>query len=416
LRRCLKSVDICLIVAFAVAAAGQGARSKVYWKNARYPRLQGFGTQRMRIVSVLILASLVTSCQTLEFYRQAAVGQLNILEQRKSTATLIAAHGTDAALRARLVDVSAMLQFAKARLSLDPKKRYSSYVHLDASYVVWNVFATPEFSTRPTQWCYPIAGCAAYRGYFHARDAQDLARRLIAAQHDTTVGGVAAYSTLGWFDDPLLSTFINWPNQELAGLIFHELTHGRVFIGGDTSFNEALATFVERRGVLEWLRSRGDEDEVQRTTAHWAEADRFVQYLLHWRAQLQRLYDQPYNTTAQRLLKAELMTAVASCYATHRDQLGSGASDWFFRERVNNARLVPFAAYHELVAGFAGLFADSGEVWSTFFSRADRMKHIDADARVAELNRLASLYRTEPAQNAAGAPIRCRALEYDNTD
>jgi predicted aminopeptidase len=370
----------------------------------------------MRIVSVLVLASLVASCQTFGFYRQAAVGQLKILEQRRPTARLIAAPDTDAALRARLVEVSAMLQFAQTRLSLDPKKRYSSYVHLDAPYVVWNVFATPEFSTRPTQWCYPIVGCAAYRGYFHARDAQELARHLIASQHDATVGGIAAYSTLGWFDDPLLSTFINWPNPDLAGLIFHELAHGRVFIRGDTSFNEALATFVERRGVLEWLQWRGDEDEVRRTTARWAEADRFVQYLLDWRAQLQRLYDRPYNTTAQRLLKAELMTEIASCYATHRDQLGGGASDWFFRESVNNARLVPFAAYHELVAGFAGLFAVSGEVWPTFFSRADGMKRIDADARVTELNRLASMYGTEPAQNIASAPIRCQALQYDDTD
>ena len=172
---------------------------------------------------------------------------------------------------------------SRTHLALEPKRRYSSYVHLDAPYVVWNVFATPEFSTRPTQWCYPIVGCAAYRGYFHDSDARALARRLYISQHDVTVGGVAAYSTLGWFDDPLLSTFINWPNPELAGLIFHELAHARVFIGGDTSFNEALATFVERRGVIEWLQAQGDEVAMKRITARWADGDRFVRYLLAWR-------------------------------------------------------------------------------------------------------------------------------------
>lgn len=358
-----------------------------------------------------MLASLAASCQTFEFYRQAAVGQLGILQHRKSTASLIVAPGTDAALRGRLIEVAGMLRFAQSRLSLDPKGRYSSYVRLDAPYVVWNVFATPEFSTRPTRWCYPVAGCAAYRGYFHAGDAHDIARRLTATQHDATVGGIAAYSTLGWFDDPLLSTFINWPNPELAGLIFHELAHGRVFIGGDTSFNEALATFVERRGVLEWLRAKGDTDEIARSTARWAETDRFVRYLLDWRAQLQRLYDHPYNPTARRLLKAELMTEVANCYETNRELLGRGSWDWFFRQQLNNARFVPFAAYHEQVAGFAGLFVDSNETWATFFSRANNMRKIDADARVAELDRLAIVHR--PATDVTSTRIRCRGLEYD---
>jgi predicted aminopeptidase len=362
-----------------------------------------------------MFASLAASCQTFQFYQQAVAGQLNILEQRKSTERLIEAPTTDTTLRARLVEVDAMLQFAQAHLALEPKRRYSSYVRLDTPYVVWNVFATPEFSTRPTQWCYPIVGCAAYRGYFHDHDAHDLAELLFASQHDVTVGGVAAYSTLGWFDDPLLSTFINWPNPELAGLIFHELAHARVFIGGDTSFNEALATFVERRGVVEWLQAKGDEDAMKRVTARRADGDRFVRYLLAWRSQLQRLYERPYNTTARRLLKAEMMAEIASCYGAHRDQLGRGVSDWFFREPVNNARLVPFAAYHELVAGFEGLFVESGQIWPTFFSRADAMKRIDADARVAELNRLGSMHRPQPTDVAA-ARVRCQSLDYDDAD
>jgi predicted aminopeptidase len=363
----------------------------------------------MRVIIVIVFAMSVSACQTLNFYRQAVGGQLAILEQRESTARLIADPDTNAALRERLVEVKAILQFGEQQLSLKPKHRYSSYVQIDSPYVVWNVFATPEFSTRPNRWCYPIVGCAAYRGYFHADEATRFARQLIVTQHDAVVGGVAAYSTLGWFDDPLLSTFVNWRSPELAGLLFHELAHGRVFIVGDASFNEALATFVERRGVFEWLRSQGDEREVARANATWEISDRFVRYLLGWRRELQHLYDQPYDSSARRLLKGELMAEIERCYRENRVLLGDGVYDDFFRQQVNNARLVPFATYHDLVAGFAGLFAESQQDWSVFFLRAGQLKGFDADVRTEKLRQFADAYSKN---TVAVTPIRCHGLEY----
>jgi predicted aminopeptidase len=363
----------------------------------------------MRIIVAVLFASLAASCATVEFYRQASAGQMAILQHRQSSADLIAAPDTDPHLRERLVKVAALVQFARENLALAPGRRYSSYVRIDGEYVVWNVFAAPEFSTAPIQWCYPIAGCAAYRGYFKARDAHRYAQRLIAERRDTTVGGVAAYSTLGWFDDPVLSTFIEWSDADLAGLIFHELAHARVFVAGDTAFNESFASFVERRGELAWLHALGDEARVTRTIARWRTSDRFVAYLLKWRAELERLYDQPFNTAALRLLKTEMLSEVERCYRANQDLLGN--QDWFFRDPLNNARLVPLAAYHELVAGFEQLFAESDESWPVFYTSVAKLARLDIDARAAELKRLGR--DGQKADRATDSvSIRCDTLRF----
>ena len=363
----------------------------------------------MRIIVGVVLAALAASCETLEFYRQAVAGQMSILSHRQSSAALIAAPDADAHLRDRLRRVAELVQFAHDHLALEGGTRYSSYVRVDGQYVVWNVFAAPEFATAPTQWCYPIAGCASYRGYFDARDAHRYAQRLIAGGQDTTVGGVAAYSTLGWFDDPVLSTFIEWSDPELAGLIFHELAHGRLFAAGDTAFNEAFASFVERRGELAWLRSLGDESQTLKTITRWRTSDRFVAFLLKWRDELQRLYDQPANTGALRMLKTELLAEVERCYRANEDVLGN--EDWFFRDDLNNARLVPFAAYHELIAGFERVFAQSDDSWPVFYASAAKLAHLDKTARTAELMRLGREQRATDHKTEA-VPIRCDTLRF----
>jgi len=362
-----------------------------------------------RTFFVVVFASASTSCSTLSFYHQAAAGQLSIVSQQAPTDEVIASPATDARLRERLLKATELVQFAQDHLSLEPEERFSSYVRIDGDYVVWNVFATPEFSTQPTQWCYPIAGCASYRGYFKQRDARKFAQQLIARRQDTTVGGVAAYSTLGWFDDPLLSTFIDWPEAELAGLIFHELAHARVFVPGDTAFNEAFASFVERRGVLQWLRAQHDEVRIERVTARWKASDRFIAFLLQWRDELQLLYGQPYNTFGRRLLKSELLAEIERCYRANPDQFGD--QDWFFRDGLNNARLVPLAAYNELVSGFAGLFIQADGSWPLFYSKVMALGASAAEARTAELTRLG---REQQAfeRDADSVPVMCAALRF----
>jgi predicted aminopeptidase len=362
----------------------------------------------MRAVVFALLAVLAASCETLEFYRQAAAGQWSIVRKEEPTAKLVASANTDATLRDRLVTVAALLRFAEDHLALKPGKRYSSYARIEGDAIVWNVFATPEFSTRPTRWCYPVVGCASYRGYFDRGDAKRYAQRLKVGQHDTIVGGVAAYSTLGWFDDPILSTFVDWPDTDLAGLIFHELGHGKVFISGDTPFNEAFASFVERRGVVEWLRANHDDAQIERVTLRWQTSDRFVAYLLGWRDELQRLYEQPYNAVALRLLKSELFAEAERCY--RENQAVFGDQDWFFRHGVNNARFVPLAAYNELMTGFAGLFAQAGESWPKFYENVAALGRLDRDSRRAELARLGREFETE--QGVSIVRVRCGSLQF----
>jgi len=385
------------------------APGESYSQTRPGPRTAASGVSALRAIVVVGLACVSASCATLSFYDQAVAGQLSILSHQQPTAELIASPTTDAGLRERLLKVSQLVQFAQDRLSLEPEERFSSYARIDGDYVVWNVFATPEFSTEATQWCYPIAGCASYRGYFKQLDAKKFAQQLIVKQHDTTVGGVVAYSTLGWFDDPLLSTFIDWPDAELAGLIFHELAHARVFVPGDTAFNEAFASFVERRGVLQWLRAQQDDVRIERVAARWRTTDRFVAFLLRWRDELKLLYDQPYNADARRLLKSELLEEIERCYRANTDEFGN--QDWFFRNGLNNARLVPLAAYNELVSGFAGLFAQAEESWPLFYAKVIALGASAPEARTAELTRLGREQRTFE-HDADSSSVLCAALRF----
>jgi predicted aminopeptidase len=361
----------------------------------------------MRLMFIVALLATLCGCETLEFYRQAMAGQMSILAGREDISKLISAPDTPPVLRERLETVRRILQFAHDRLALQPGDRYTSYVRVRSSSVVWNVFAAPEFSTEPMKWCYPIVGCATYRGYFDQTDARRYAIGLMAEQHDTAVGGVAAYSTLGWFADPVLSTFVEWPDTDLAGLIFHELAHARVFVRGDTSFDEAFASFVERNGVREWLQAHGDAAQVEQASVRWRQSDRFVAFLLAWRDELQRLYDQPYNAGALRLLKFEEFAALETCYRANRDRFGD--QDWFFARWPNNARFVPLAAYNELIVGFDAVFRSVGGDWDAFYRRVTELGRLPIDERTTELKRLGDALR---ADSDGDSPTSCDALRF----
>ena len=188
---------------------------------------------------------------------QSVQGQLSLMSKREPISRVIARGSTPPALRSQLTAVAAIRDFATRELGLPDNGSYRSYADLGRRYVVWNVVAAPEFSVDPKQWCYPIVGCVAYRGYFVETRARGFADKLRSKGLDVTVGGVAAYSTLGHFNDPVLNTMMDWNDVELAAIIFHELTHQLVYVAGDSSFNEALATTVEEEGVRRWLLAQG---------------------------------------------------------------------------------------------------------------------------------------------------------------
>jgi predicted aminopeptidase len=360
---------------------------------------------------LVALAVSLLGCETVEFYRQAVVGQIGLLARREPTQRLVAAADTDPVLRTRLAEVDQILRFARDQLLLPANGQFSSYVHVDGEYVVWSVFATPEFSTQPTQWCYPIIGCASYRGYFKERDARRLGRRLQAVRHDVAVGGVVAYSTLGWFHDPLLSTYIDWEPAQLAGLLFHELAHTKLFVKDDTAFNEGLATFVEREGVRQWLESIGDTTEIDRAQARWNRSDQLVRFMLGWRSQLTELYGQPFDTMARRMLKGDMMDEIDRCLLVNIDALGGSAARTLLREPMNNARLVPIAAYHEYVVGFRGIFDAGDRNWQTFYRR---VKSLAAEAVVRRRATIDEFAQAHGWQSQMELPqkVRCWTLTY----
>ena len=344
-------------------------------------------------------------CQTLGYYGQALSGEVRVLRAREPIDALRRNPRTDAALAARLATADSILSFAGSKLALPAEGRYRTFADVGREPIVWNVFAASEFSVDPREWCYPIVGCAAYRGYFHRDAAVRESVRRQRAGDDVRVSPVAAYSTLGWFRDPLLSSFIYWPDADLARLLVHELAHVEVFVKGDTDFNESYASFVERAGVREWISAHGTQQDLAKWQDEIAREDRFAEFMLHWRAALAQLYARPYSDFARRVLKAELLASAARCYRDARAMLGERAE---MSVALNNADFVPWAAYERWVPAFAVLFRDVSDDWPAFHRRVAELGRLDASARHATLGALAA----RADQNAAARPqIGCESLD-----
>ena len=226
----------------------------------------------LRLLILTLAMAPLSGC----YLMQAAMGQLEIVRKREPIAEVIARPSTPAPLRTRLEYVSSAREFASNELGLPDNKSYRSYADLERPYVVWNVFATDEFSVEPRRWCFPIAGCVVYRGYFNETRAENYARKLRFDGEDTNVGGVAAYSTLGHFDDPILNTMLVWNDVQLAGTLFHELAHQVVYVPGESEFNEAFATVVEEAGLERWLKKR---DRVQEMRTWYTQRERSEQFI-----------------------------------------------------------------------------------------------------------------------------------------
>lgn len=307
---------------------------------------------RLTLLILLTLPSL-TGCYLL----QAAGGQMQIVARREPIVEVVADKHTDPKLRARLQYVTAARDFASEHLGLPDNDSYRSYADLGRSYVVWNVFATPEFSVKPRRWCFPIAGCVVYRGYFKERSAERYALRLRMRGDDAIVGGVAAYSTLGHFKDPVLNTMMGWGDAQLAGTLFHELAHQLVYIPGDSQFNEAFATFVEETGLKRWLQFTGRGELLASWQAQRGRSQDFVELLLQTRQRLQVLYEASLEPRQMRWRKLEEFGRLKFEYWQLRQRWnGYAGYDRWFDRALNNADLVTAATYHGCIPGFRRLF------------------------------------------------------------
>lgn len=341
-----------------------------------------------RGVASLLLCLALSACSSLGYYAQLLQGQVSLLRAREPIARLVDAPETEPRLRERLRLVQAALGYAQDALLLPSQGSYRQYADLDRPYVMWNVFATPEFSLDAIEWCYPIAGCLAYRGYYDKAGADAEAQRLVAAGRDVHVGGVPAYSTLGWFDDPVLSTMLRWDDRQLVGTLFHELAHQRLFVKGDTEFNESFASFVEEQGLRSWLSARGED--LPDLAAPRQRQDDFVKLVQSAREALRALYAGDEAPEVLRVAKAAVFERLRAQYRQLRDGRWQGYAgyDRWFEQDLNNATLLPVGIYNGRTAAFAALFARCDSDWACFYDEAARIGDAPADRRRAQLDRL----------------------------
>jgi predicted aminopeptidase len=317
---------------------------------------------------------------------ESAQGQLALMSKRRPIARVIASPNTPPAVRRQLEAVAQIREFASRELGLPDNGSYRSYADVGRPYVVWNVVAAPEFSIEPKEWCYPIVGCVAYRGYFVERRARAFGDKLRREGLDVSVSGVAAYSTLGHFNDPILNTMLGWSDVELASIIFHELTHQMIYVPNDADFNEALATTVEEEGVRRWLESLGRDKDLKE---YELQQKRFLEVLAllnRTRSDLRALYASATDPADMRRQKAAAFAALRDSYAHLKDEWDGHApfAGWFGAE-LNNAQLASVATYYDCVPGFKRELEAVGGNLEAFYRRVRELARLDQPQRDALL-------------------------------
>lgn len=315
----------------------------------------------------LAVLALLPSCQTVGFYAQAVRGQVEVVAKSRAIEPILASEATDPALRKQLAAVQEIRRFASRGLLLPGDESYGRYADLGRDHVTWVLYAAPEFSLEPKTWWYPTLGRLDYRGFFNEADAEKLAERLRGEGYDVQVGGVDAYSTLGWFHDPVLNTFVHADDVDLAELIFHELAHRKYFRSGDTTFNESFASAVAEEGVRRWLRDGGRAADLAKFEARLSRRTEFYDRIDATRAALEELYASGLPEKEMRRRKEALFDDLRSRFRELRRRWGGRGLEGWLSRGINNADLVSLATYQKHVPRFHALLADCGGDLERFF-------------------------------------------------
>jgi predicted aminopeptidase len=322
----------------------------------------------MRRAWILAAVLALAGCESMQYYAQAIGGHLSVMRASRPVEAWLADPDTPQDLRARLETAQGIRAFASRELHLPHNGSYESYADLGRPYVAWNVYAAPVFATEARKECFPFTGCVSYRGFFSEAEARRHAEKLRLAGNDVFVGGVPAYSTLGWFDDPLLSTFIRFPDTQLARLLFHELAHQVVYVRDDTTFNESFAVAVEEEGVRRWLRAQGREAEFAAFQAVQARRRDLAAGVQAARKRLEEIYKSDLSNEEKLRLKAQE-------FARLRQEYGP-----IVPPEPNNAFLVSISVYTQLVPAFERLLAQSGDL-PAFYQRVRELAATEKKAR-----------------------------------
>lgn len=345
---------------------------------------------RWRSGLLLCVLLSLAGCAQMNYYAQATHGQSSLMAAAKPIDDLLQNPELEPKLRQRLLTANKIRRFAVDELALPDNGTYQNYADLQRPYALWNVVATPELSMKPLQWCFPIAGCVSYRGYYSEAGAQAFAGEMRAAGNDVQIMGVPAYSTLGWYKDPVLSSFINYPDAEVARLMIHELAHQIVYVQGDTQFNESFATAVEEVGVDRWLARNGDEKARQSYMTAQQRKQQFIALLLQYRQKLVDNYASGRTDAAKRQAKLEIFAALQDDYqALKASWNGHTAYDRWFAQGLTNAHLASVATYHDLVPGFRALLRETNDL-PAFYRAVIDLSRLDKQARDRQLAGLAA--------------------------
>lgn len=343
----------------------------------------------LRLLLLCVLAMFVASCASLGYYAQAAHGQISLLAEAKPIDDWLADPVVNVKLKIKLAKAQEMRRFAARELGLPDNGSYKTYADLKRRYVLWNVVATPELSLKPLQWCFPIAGCVNYRGYYDREAAQEYGAELRHEGYDVQVAGVAAYSTLGWFNDPFLSTFMHYPDGELARLVFHELAHQVLYVQDDSQFNESFATAVEEAGVERWMLLQADPKMRVAYAVYEGRKHDFLALLLKYRKRLEANYARDASDAEKRQQKAVIFQALKDEYQTLKVSWGGyrGYDRWFAAP-LSNAHLASIATYHDLVPGFRALLARE-KTFPAFYAAVKKLAQLDKAERHRRLTEMA---------------------------
>ncbi len=325
-------------------------------------------------VFLLLPLLFLTGCEALQFYSQGAVGQVEILRKSRLSAEVIADASTPEALRKRLRLAAELCSFSSRELALPGDSSYGKYADLGRRHVVFVLYAAPEFSLEPKTWRYPVVGEMDYRGYFREEDAKAYAKTLEAEGYETHLGGTDAYSTLGFFHDPILNTFAEYPEIDFAELIFHELTHRRVFRKGETTFNESLANAVAEEGVRRWLISKGRRADLADYEERLIRRREFYREIDITRHDLTELYASSLPVEEMRKRKLAILSELKSrARALQRRWGGKQLEEWL-RLDLTNAHLLPLITYNSETENFRKLIKESGHDFEAFFRKVEKME------------------------------------------
>ena len=345
-----------------------------------------------KYATLILTALTVSACSSFGYYMDLMAGHSELLEQRKPISEILVDKDTTSKLRELLETSQNIRDFATKSLDLPENDSYRMYADLKRRYAVWNVIAAKEFSVEPKKWCFLFVGCLSYRGYFSKEDAMAYASELKSEGFDVYVAGASAYSTLGWFDDPLLNTMMYKSEARRAGVIFHELAHQVVYIEGDSAFNEAFATTVEEEGIQRWMAKKGQNEQYEAYLLDKKRNSEINTLLQKTRDQLKDLYKTNLSTKEKRSEKRRLFSLIQNNYRELKRSWGDyKAYDKWMSQKLNNSHLLLIATYHDLVPTFKALLYKENNNLSKFYIAVEKLGEESKEERKSKLKQIAKI-------------------------